>query len=69
MHVKWFQEHLSRNCKPVEIWYSDLFKTFGPASFMIIPMECIQETCITCEVSINDEIVTAVNPISKKLFI
>ena len=68
-YVKWFQEHPSRNryFKPVEIWYSDLFKPFGPASF--IPMEHIQEICITCKVCINNEIVTAVNPIRKKIFI
>lgn len=66
--VKWFQEHLLRNryCKPVEIWYSGLFKPFGPASFM--PVQNIQEVCVTCEVSINDELVTAVNPIRKRVF-
>ena len=36
VQVKWFQEHPNRNrfLSPVEIWYNDLFKPCGPASFM-----------------------------------
>ena len=67
--VRWFQEHIYQNSllKPVEVWCCGLYKPFGPASFM--PIENIQEVCITCEISINDEIVTAVNPIRKKIFL
>ena len=38
-HVKWFQEHDARYSflDPVEIWCNDMFKPFGPASF--IPMK------------------------------
>ena len=43
---------------------SGLFKPFSCASF--IPVEKIQEACIICDVSINGEVVTAINPIKKK---
>ena len=68
-HVKWFQEHNARKeyLNPVEIWCSGLFKPFGPASF--IPVEKIQEVCITCDISMNGEVVTAINPIKKKVFL
>ena len=68
-HIKWLQEHNCRNSllKPVEIWCCDLYKPVGAASFM--PIERIQEVCVTCNISINDEIVTAVNPIRKKIFL
>ena len=67
--MKWFQEHNARNTfsKPIEIWYRDLFKPYGPASFM--PIENIQEICITCDIVMNDEVVTAVNPMKKKIFL
>ena len=68
-HIKWFQEHSAREkyLNPVEIWCSGLFKPFSPASF--IPVEKIQEVCIMCDVSINDEVVTAINPKKKKVFL
>ena len=67
--VKWFQEHAARNTfsKPIEIWCHDLFKPFGAASFL--PVENIQEVCVICDILINDELVTAVNPIKKKVFL
>ena len=60
-YVKWFQEHTARNAysKPIEIWCCDLFKPVGPASFL--PIVKIQKVCATCNVLINDEVVTAVN--------
>ena len=67
--VRWFQEHSARTgffMKPVEIW-SDMFRPFGPASFM--PIEKIIDVCITCSVSMNDEVVIAVNPMRKKIFL
>ena len=68
-YIKWFQEHAARHCifKPVEIWCNGLFKPCGPASFM--PVEKIQEICVTCDILINDELVTAVNPLRKKIFL
>ena len=68
-YIKWLQEHSCKNSllKPVEIWCCDLYKPVGAASFM--PIERIQEVCVTCNLSINDEIVTAVNPIRKKIFL
>ena len=67
-YVKWFQEHTARNTysKPMEIRCCDLFKPDGPASFL--PIEKIQEVCVTCNILINDEVVTAVNPMKKKYF-
>ena len=66
--VRWFQEHSTRNSfmKPVEIW-SDMFRPFGPASF--IPIDRILDVCVTCNMTVNDEIVIAVNPIRKKIFL
>lgn len=66
--VRWFQEHSARNSfmKPVEIW-SDMFKPFGPASF--IPINKILDVCLTCTIKVNDEVVIAVNPIRKKIFL
>lgn len=68
-HIKWFQEHDAREkyLNPVQIWCSGLFKPFGPASF--IPVEKIQEVCLSCDVSINDEVVIAINPIKKRVFL
>lgn len=68
-YVKWFQEHAARNTfsKPIEIWCCDLFKPVGAASFL--PVENIQEVCVTCNILINDEVVTAVNPMKKKIFL
>ena len=66
--VKCFQEHDARNTssKPIEIWRHDLFKPFGPISFL--PIENIQEVCVTCDILVNDEVVIAVNPMKEKIF-
>ena len=67
--VRWFQEHSSRTgffMRPVEIW-SDMFRPFSPASFM--PIEKVIDVCITCSMLMNDEVVIAVNPIRKKIFL
>ena len=68
-HVKWFQEHDARYSflDPVESWCNDVFKPFGPASF--IPVEKIYEVCITCDLSIDGENVIAINPMRKKIFL
>ena len=68
-HVKWFQEHNARYSflDPVEIWCNDMFKPFGPASF--IPIEKISEVCVTCDLSIDGENVIAINPMRKKIFL
>ena len=67
--VKWFQEYDARSTisKPIEIWCHDLFKPYGPASFL--PIENIHKVCVTCNILVNDEIVTAVNPMKKKIFL
>lgn len=52
--------------KPVEIW-SDMFRPTGPASF--IPVEKIVDVCVTCNMSVNDEVVIAVKPMRKKIFL
>ena len=67
--VKWFQEHSAKQkySSPVEIWYSGLFKPFGPATFM--PVERIKEICIACDISINGEEVIAVNPMQKGVLV
>ena len=66
--VRWFQEHSCRHSfmKPVEIW-SDMFTPLGPASF--IPLERIIDVCVTCTLSMNGEVVIAVNPMRKKIFL
>ena len=46
--------------KPVENWF-DMFKPFDPASF--IPINALM--CVTYSITINDEVVIAVNPIRK----
>ena len=68
-HVKWFQERDARYSflDPVEIWCNDMFKPFGPASF--IPVEKISEVCVTCDLSIDCENVIAINPMRKKIFL
>jgi len=67
--IKWFQEHHARfyMYKPVEIWCNDLYKPCGPATFM--PLNKIREVCVTCEITINNEKVLALNPIRKKIFL
>jgi len=52
--------------RPVEIW-SDMFKPLGPASFILL--ERIIDVCVTCTLSVNDEIVIAANPTRKKVFL
>ena len=37
--------------EPIEIWYQDLFKPFGPASFM--PLMRLYETCVMYKTEIN----------------
>ena len=66
--VRWFQEHSCRHSfmKPVEIW-SDMFTPLGPASF--IPLERIIDVCVTRTLSMNGEVVIAVNPMRKKIFL
>jgi len=66
--VRWFEEHSARYSlmKPVEIW-STMFKPIGPTSF--IPITKITDVCITCSFSLSGEIVTAVNPMRKKIFL
>lgn len=68
-HVKWFQEHDAKHSflDPVEIWCKDIFKPFGPASF--IPVEKISEVCVTCNLTIDGESVIAINPMRKKIFL
>ena len=65
-YVKCFQEHTAKNAysKPIEIWCCDLFKPVGPASFL--PIVKIQEVCVTCNALINDEVVTAINPMTEE---
>ena len=67
--VKWFEEHTARHAlmEPVELWYPDLFKTFGPASFM--PLMRLYQTCVMCKIEVNREQVLAINPIRRKIFI
>jgi len=72
VRIKWFQEHTVRSADdrflhPVEVWCYDLYKPFGPASFM--PIEKIKEVCITCEIIVDGEYVLAVNPMRKKVFL
>ena len=66
--VKWFEEHSARYSlmKPVEI-RSTMFKLIDPACF--IPVTKITDMCITCSFSLSGEIVTAVNPMRKKIFL
>lgn len=65
--VRWFQEHSARYSfmKPIEIW-STMFKPISPACF--IPITKITDVCITCSLSLSGEVVTAVNPMRKKIF-
>jgi len=67
--IKWFQEHNLRQMllKPAEIWQDDLFKSFGPASF--IPLDKIMEICVFVNLSVDNETVIAINPITKKFFV
>ena len=67
--LKWFQEHDARfhMCKPAEIWCNDLYKPCGPTTFM--PLEKIKEVCVTCEITLNNEQVLAINPIRKNVFL
>ena len=66
--VKWFQEHSARTSiiKPVEIWCKNIFKPYGPASFM--PVIQINQVCVACEITVNREPVLFINPVRRKLF-
>ncbi|XP_065917612.1 uncharacterized protein [Dysidea avara] len=66
--VKWFQQHDLRHVlmKPAQLWHVNSFKAFGPASF--IPMEKVLEICVSISLSVDSEMVIAVNPLRKKSF-
>ena len=66
--VKWFQQHDLRHVlmKPAQLWHGNSFKAFGPASF--IPMEKVLKICISISLSVDSEMVIAVNPLRKKYF-
>jgi len=40
-----------------------MFRLFGPASF--IPVEKIKECAYTCNISVNDKVIIAVNPMRR----
>ena len=67
--IKWYQDHpdKAKLSHPVEIWCGKLFKPFGPASFM--PIIRIYDTCVSCEIEINNEKVLAINPNRRKIFL
>ena len=68
--VRWFQEHQSRNIQDlelVEIWSSDWYKSYGPASYM--PLIRVHEVCATCIINVDGENVVLVNPVRRKLFL
>lgn len=67
--IKWLQDHpeKSRLPEPVEIWCNEMFKPHGPASFM--PIVRIYDTCVSCEIEINNEMVLAINPCRSKIFL
>ena len=66
--VKWFEEHSARTSiiKPVEIWCKNIFKPYGPASFM--PVIRINQVCVACDITVNREPVLFINPVRRKLF-
>ena len=70
VNIKWYQEHPDKEklSKPIEIWCNQLFKPFGPASFMPIIHIHIVATCVNCEIELNNEKVLANNPNRKKVF-
>ena len=67
--IKWLQDHpeKSRLPEPVKIFCNDMFKSHGPASFM--PIVRIYDTCVSCEIEINNETVLAINPCRSKIFL
>ena len=66
--VQWFEEHSKKNCflDPIEIWCSNFFVPFGPASF--IPVARIHCLCVVSPMTIDGENVFAVNGIKKKMY-
>ena len=67
--VQWFKNtvNIAVSPGPIQFWFGTLFKPFGPASF--IPITKIKDICVTCKLMIGRELVLAVNPIRKKIFL
>ena len=66
--VRWLQNHPEKNAlkEPIQLWCSNLFKPFRPASFM--PLMRLYEICAGCKIDFKGEHVLAINPIRKKVF-
>ena len=66
--VQWFEEHTKKNCllDPIEIWCSNFFVPFGPASF--IPVARIHCFCVVSPILVDGESVFAINPVKKKIY-
>lgn len=53
--------------EPIQLWNNNLFKPFGPASF--IPLVRIHDVCVGCEIEFKGEQLLAFSPLRKKVFL
>ena len=67
--VQWLQDSPEKNAlkELIQLWNNNLFKPFGPASF--IPLLRIHEVCVGCEIEFKGEQLLAISPLRKKVFL
>lgn len=67
--VKWLQDHPEKEALKhhIQLWCNNLFKPFGPASFM--PLMRVHEICVGCKIDFKGEHLLAINPIRKKVLL